>query len=158
MVLYDLHTSALHKTGVEFHQEFIRHGLSQMKHVLHVSDTFFSFRYYSIKFEATDKSNSCNKKPQPKTLTLVLDELHPSVLHVNWSEFCQEFNGDGPRHVTRVYHMSDTFFFILVQFSVTFDQAKLHSSVLHVNWSEFCQEFNGDSPRHVTCVCHMSDT
>ena len=37
-----------------------------------------------------------------KFLTLVLDELHPSVLHVNRLEFCQEFNGDGPRHVTHV--------------------------------------------------------
>ena len=44
----------------------------------------------------------------PKFSTLVLDELQPSVLHVNWSEFCQELNGDGPRHVTRVRHVSDT--------------------------------------------------
>ena len=44
----------------------------------------------------------------PKFSTLVLDELQPSVLHVNWSEFCQEFNNDGSRHVTRVRHVSDT--------------------------------------------------
>ena len=42
----------------------------------------------------------------PKFSTLVLDELQPSVLHVNWSEFRQESNGHGPRHVTHVCHTS----------------------------------------------------
>ena len=93
-----------------------------------------------------------------KFLTFVLDELHPSFLHVNRSEFFKEFNGDGPRHVTRVRHVSDTFFFISVQFSVTFDHTELHPSVLHVNRSEFCKEFNGDGPRYRTRVCQVTDT
>ncbi len=33
-----------------------------------------------------------------------------SVLHQNGVEFHQEFNGHGPRHMTRVIHVSDTFF------------------------------------------------
>ena len=50
------------------------------------------------------------------------------------------------------------FFFISVQFSVTFDQTELHPSVLHVNRSEFCKEFNGDGTRHVTRVHYVTDT
>ena len=94
----------------------------------------------------------------PKFSTLVLDELQPSVLHVNWSEFYQECNGDAPKHMTRVCHMFNTWFFISVQLLLTSDHIGPHLSVLHVNRSEFWQEFNGDGLRHVTRVCHMSDT
>ena len=41
-----------------------------------------------------------------KILTLVLDELQGHVLHKNGVEFHQESNGHGPRHVTRVRHVS----------------------------------------------------
>ena len=41
-----------------------------------------------------------------KILTLVLDELQGHVLHKNGVEFHQESNGHGPRHVTRVGHVS----------------------------------------------------
>ena len=34
-----------------------------------------------------------------RTVVLLYD-LHPSALHKNGVEFCQEFNGHGPRHVT----------------------------------------------------------
>ena len=43
-----------------------------------------------------------------KILTLVLDELQGHVLHKNGVEFHQESNGHGPRHVTRVRHVSVT--------------------------------------------------
>ena len=39
-------------------------------------------------------------------LTLVLDELQGHVLHQNGVEFHQESNEHGPRHVTRVLHVS----------------------------------------------------
>ena len=41
-----------------------------------------------------------------KFLTLVLDELQGHVLHKKGVEFHQESNGHGPRHVTRVCHVS----------------------------------------------------
>ena len=46
------------------------------------------------------------------TFLLTFDwiELQRSYLHVKWSEFYQEFNGHGSRHVTRVIHVSDTFY------------------------------------------------
>ena len=48
---------------------------------------------------------------EAKMLTFDIFELQKSFLHVNWSEFRQEFNGDGPTHVTRVRRVSDTCFF-----------------------------------------------
>ena len=45
-----------------------------------------------------------------KFLTFVLYDLQTSALHKNGVEFCQEFKGHGPRHVTRVFHVSDTCF------------------------------------------------
>ena len=93
------HTSAIYQNRVEFHQEFSGHGPRHITRVFHVSNTCFSFWY----------SNSvpyfC------KFLTLVLDDRNGHVLHQNGVEFHQEFNGHGPRHVTHVYHVSDTFFF-----------------------------------------------
>ena len=47
---------------------------------------------------------------EAKMLTFDIFELQKSFLHVNWSEFRQEFNGDGPRHVTRVRHVSTRVF------------------------------------------------
>ena len=41
-----------------------------------------------------------------KKLTFDIFEIQTSVLHVIKSEFHQEFNGDGSRHVTRVRHVS----------------------------------------------------
>ena len=55
---------------------------------------------------------------------------------------------------TRVRHV----FFILVQFSHTFDQIELQKSVLHVNRSEFHEESNGHGPGHMTRVFYVSDT
>ena len=43
-----------------------------------------------------------------KFLTLVLDELQGHALHKNGVEFHQESNEHGPRHVTRVRHVSVT--------------------------------------------------
>ena len=40
------------------------------------------------------------------SVTFDQTELHPSVLHLHRSKFCQEFNDDGPRHMTCVCHMS----------------------------------------------------
>ena len=45
-----------------------------------------------------------------KFLILVLDNLQTSAIHKNGVEFCQEFDGHGPRHVTHVFHVSDTCF------------------------------------------------
>ena len=67
-----------------------------------------------------------------KFLTLVLDDLYTSALHKNGVEFHQEFNGHGPRHVTCVLHVSNTFFFHF--------------------------QFNGHSPSNVTRDIHMSNT
>ena len=44
-------------------------------------------------------------------LTFVLKVQYSSTLHKYGVEFHQEFNGHGPRHVTCVFHVSDTFFF-----------------------------------------------
>ena len=44
-------------------------------------------------------------------ISLILG-LQKSCLHVNRSEFHQEFNGHGPGHVTRGRHVSRTFFLI----------------------------------------------
>ena len=44
-------------------------------------------------------------------LTFVLKVQYSSTLHKYGVEFHQEFNGIGPRHVTCVFHVSDTFFF-----------------------------------------------
>ena len=62
---------------------------------------------------------------------LIFDQikLQESVLHLNRLEFYQESNGHGPRHVTRVCHVSDA---------------------LHVNRPEFYEESNAHGPRHVT--------
>ena len=46
-------------------------------------------------------------------LTFVLKVQYSSTLHKYGVEFHQEFNGHGPRHVTHVFHMSDTFFSFL---------------------------------------------
>ena len=80
---------------------------------------------------------------------MVLDELQGHVLHQNWLEFCQESNGHGPRHVTRVRHVSTRDF-------LTFDPFELQTSVRGQNGVEFYQESNGHGPRHVTCVRHVS--
>ena len=48
LVLDDLQTSALHENGVKFNQEFKGHGLRHVTHVIHVSDTFFPFRYRRV--------------------------------------------------------------------------------------------------------------
>ena len=50
------------------------------------------------------------------------------MLHVNRSEFCQEFNNDGPRHVTCVRHKSTRDF-------VTSDPFELQTSVRGQNGS-----------------------
>ena len=44
-------------------------------------------------------------------LTFVLKVQYSSTLHKYGVEFHQEFNGHGPRHVTCVFNVSDTFFF-----------------------------------------------
>ena len=103
---------------------------------------------------------SCVQQTVPyycKFPTLVLYDKNGHVLHQNGVEFHQEFNGHGSRHVTRVFHVSDTFFFILVLKIVlnfckfpTLVLDDLHTSALHKNWVEFHQEFNGHGPRHVT--------
>ena len=85
-------------------------------------------------------------------LTLVLDDIHRHVLHQNGVEFHQEFNEHGPRHVTRVFHVSDTCTFL----TLVLDDRNGH--VLHQNGVEFHQEFNGHGPRHKTCVFHVSNT
>ena len=41
-------------------------------------------------------------------LTFDWIELQRSYLHVKWSDFFQESNGHGPRHVTHVFYVSDT--------------------------------------------------
>ena len=48
MILNDLQTSALHKNGVEFCQEFNGHGLRHVTHVFLVSDMCFSFQYCTV--------------------------------------------------------------------------------------------------------------
>ena len=48
--------------------------------------------------------------------------------------------------VPDTWHMSDTWFFISVQFLLTSDQTELCRSVLHVSRSG--QEFNGPGPTH----------
>ena len=119
-------------------------------HAFHVSDICFSFWYSTV----------CHIYA-----TLVLDDINRHVLHQNGVEFCQEFNGHGPRHVTRVFHVSDTWFFILVQYSVPYFCKflfmvldNINGHVLHQNGVEFHQEFNGHGPRHMTCVFHVSNT
>ena len=44
-------------------------------------------------------------------LTFVLKVQYSSTLHKYWVEFHQEFIGHGPRNVTRVFPVSDTFIF-----------------------------------------------
>ena len=91
-------SSALHQNRVEFHQEFNGYGPIHVTRVFHVSETCFSFWYSTV----------C--QIFAKFLTLVLDVINGHVLHQNGVEFRQEFNGHGPRHVTRVFHVSDTCF------------------------------------------------
>ena len=86
-----------------------------------------------------------------------------SALYQNRVEFHQEFNGYGPIHVTRVFHVSDTFFSfwystvcqIFAKF-LTLVLNDINGHVLHQNGVEFFQEFNGHGPRHVTCLLHVS--
>ena len=81
--------------------------------------------------------------------TLVLDDRNGHVLHQIGVEFHQEFNEHGPRHVTRVFHVSDTCTFL----TLVLDDRNGH--VLHQNGVEFHQEFNGHGPdtRHVYFKC-----
>ena len=51
--------------------------------------------------------------------------LQESVFYVNRSEFHEESNGHGPRHMTPVCHVSEKFFFTFVQFLLTFNQNEL---------------------------------
>ena len=48
LVLDDLHMSALHKNGVEFHREFSGHGPTDLTHVIHISNICFSFWYSKV--------------------------------------------------------------------------------------------------------------
>ena len=94
-------------------------------------------------------------------LTLVLDDIHGHVLHQNGIEFYQEFNEHGPRHVTRVFHVSDTCFSfwystvcqIFAKF-LTLVLDDINGHVLQQNRVEFRQEFSGHG--HVTCLLHVS--
>ena len=73
-----------------------------------------------------------------------------SALHQNRVEFHQEFNGYGPIHVTRVFHVSDTCFSfrystvcqIFAKF-LTLVLDVINGHVLHQNGVEFRQEFSG---------------
>ena len=85
-----------------------------------------------------------------------------SDIHQNRVEFHQEFNGYGPRHVTRVFHVSDTCFSFwystVCHIFATLVLDDINRHVLHQNGVEFHQEFNGHGPRHMTCVFHVSNT
>ena len=81
-------------------------------------------------------------------LTLVLDELQGHVLHQIRVEFHQECNGHGPRHMTRVCHVS-------TRELLTPDPFELQTSVRGQNELEFHWESNGHGPRHVTRVLHV---
>ena len=76
-----------------------------------------------------------------------------SALHQNRVEFHQEFNGYGPIHVTRVFHVSDTCFSFwystVCHIFATLVLDEKNGHVLHQNGLEFHQEFNGYGPRHV---------
>ena len=51
-------------------------------------------------------------------------ELQKSVLHVNWSKFHQEFNGHGPRHVTRICHASRVMWKVFANFRLDWATVK----------------------------------
>ena len=67
----------------------------------------------------------------------------------NGVEFCQEFNGHGPRHVTRVLHVSTRVHMCPL---LTLLPDKLQGSVRGQNGVEFRQEFTGHGPTHLVCV------
>ena len=68
----------------------------------------------------------------------------------NGVEFHWELNGDGPRHVTSIRHVSTRDF-------VTFNPFELQTSVRGQNGVEFPWESNGHGPRNVTYVRHVSE-
>ena len=68
-------------------------------------------------------------------------------------EFRQEFNGHGPRHVTRVRHVSSR---VDTCPLITLIPDELQGSVRGQIGVKFRQEFNGHGPRHLTCVFQVS--
>ena len=69
----------------------------------------------------------------------------------NWVEFRQEFNGHGPRHVTRVLHVSTSVQCPLL----TLLPDDLQGSVRDQNGVEFRQEFNGQVPCCPLAIQHV---
>ena len=124
LVLVELQKSYLHENRSEFRQEFNGHGPGHVTRGRHVSRTFFGFL----------------KATKVACLISLIFELQKSYLHVNRSEFCQEFNGHGPGHVTRDRHVSRTFFRFVKAIKVACLISLilgLQKSYLHVNRSEF---------------------
>ena len=78
-------------------------------------------------------SGGCFSLFEAKKLTFGIFELKTSVLHVNRSEFHQEFNGDGPRHMIWFGLASGGCFSLFEAKKLTFDIFELKTSVLHVN-------------------------
>ena len=89
---------------------------------------------------------------EAKKLTFDIFKIQNSYLHVKWLEFCQEFNGHDPRHLTCLVWPLEALFSLYEAKKLTFDIFKPQKSYLHVKWSDIGHRGRGQHlERNLLC-------